>query len=432
MSPSPRRHKERLANGLRVVVVPLPHLHSVTVALYFRAGPRFESAKDSGLSHFLEHMLHRGTERYPSAWHLSDAVERLGSELVAETGRDLCRFALSLAPTQLAEGLALLAEIFTRPRFADIDIERQVVLEEQQEDYDEHGVETAVDDIAVGLAMGRHPLGGRILGPPQNVQRFDVGDLERHFRRCCGGRNMVLSIAGPVDPDGAIRASAAHLGDLPAGELLTGPAPALDLRRPRLRNVATSDSQTEMSLVFPAVAAGDPEQPACEALLGILDGGMSSRMHRRLYDELGLAYSCGAWTETWHDSGLFHLSADTSHNKIEALIHELLGLLDRLVREPVHADELTKVRRRFRLQAARRLDDSARLIELYGGEALYGEPLSLDARLAAIEAVDPAAIQAVARRIFQPNRMTVVLVGAVPRRTVTRLRRAISAWRPAD
>lgn len=426
------RHTSVLANGLQVVVQPLPHLHTLTVALYFRAGPRFEAPADSGLSHFLEHMLHRGTEAFPSAWHLSDAVERLGSELVAETGRDLCRFALSLSPTQLDEGLALLAEIFSRPRFTEIDTEREVVLEEQQEDYDEDGVETAAGDIAVALALGDHPLGGRILGPPENVKSFSVADLKRHFRRCCGARNMILYVAGPVSTAAAVASAQTHLAALPAGQALAGEAPRLAQRRAQFRYVANADSQTEISIVFPAVPADDPMYAACEAMLGVLDGGMSSRMHSRLYDDLGLAYSCGAWMETWHDCGLLHLSADTSHAKVTALITELLTLLGALVATPVHDDELAKVRRRFRLQAARRLDDATRLGELYGGEALYYAPPSLEERLAAIEAVDAAAIQAAARRIFRPAAMTLVLVGTLPRRTVRQLRKTVVEWQVAD
>src|SRR6266568_6914641 len=130
MLPTFGHHKEILANGLRLVTVELPHLHTAAIVVYAKVGSRYESPEDNGLSHFLEHMLFRGSERHPSSFALNLAIESLGGTLYAETGRDYSLYQISLWPELLAEGMAILADIFTAPAFTQIELERQIVLEE--------------------------------------------------------------------------------------------------------------------------------------------------------------------------------------------------------------------------------------------------------------------------------------------------------------
>ncbi|MGH9887611.1 MAG: M16 family metallopeptidase, partial [bacterium] len=158
-----------LDNGLAVTTVALPHLHTAVCALFVKVGARFELPDDNGLSHFTEHMLFRGTERYPTSLALNTAVERLGSTLHAETGRDYTLFQLALEPELVGPAIDVLGELLARPRFSDIELERELVLEELNEDYDEQGVEINADDIARGLVFEAHPLGQRIIGPRTNV-----------------------------------------------------------------------------------------------------------------------------------------------------------------------------------------------------------------------------------------------------------------------
>ena len=188
-----------LENGLGVTTVALPHLHTAVCALFIKVGARFEAPEDNGLSHFVEHMLFRGTERYPTSLALNTAVESLGSTLHAETGRDYTLFQLALEPDRVPEAIDVLGELLTRPRFSDIELERELVLEEINEDYDEHGVEINADDIARGLVLGSHPLGQRIIGPRGNVERFSLADVQRHFQTFYGARNANLCVAGPVE-----------------------------------------------------------------------------------------------------------------------------------------------------------------------------------------------------------------------------------------
>ena len=136
-----------LANGLRVVTVELPHLHTATLIVYAKLGSRYETPEDNGLSHFLEHMLFRGTERYPDSLALNFAIEELGGTLYAETGRDLSLYQITVDPGLVPQGIALLGEIFGAPAFTQIDLERQIILEEINEDLDEDGRDINLDDL---------------------------------------------------------------------------------------------------------------------------------------------------------------------------------------------------------------------------------------------------------------------------------------------
>src|SRR6476619_2097544 len=124
-----RRQMDLLPNGLRVVTVELPHLHSASIVMYAKVGSRYESVDDNGLSHFLEHMLFRGTERLPDAYQINHAIEALGGTLYAETGRDYSLYQISLHPESLVAGLELFGEIFRTPTFSEIDVERRIILE---------------------------------------------------------------------------------------------------------------------------------------------------------------------------------------------------------------------------------------------------------------------------------------------------------------
>src|SRR5689334_18201877 len=157
------RHKDLLGNGLRVVTVELPHLHSASVVMYARVGSRYESPADNGLSHFLEHMLFRGTERLPDAFLLNHAIEALGGTLYAETGRDYSLYQISLHPETLVDGIRLFGEIFCTPSFSDLEVERRIILEEMLEDDDEDGRLINIDDIARATVWPDHPLGYRII-----------------------------------------------------------------------------------------------------------------------------------------------------------------------------------------------------------------------------------------------------------------------------
>jgi predicted Zn-dependent peptidase len=420
-----------LDNGLAVTTVSLPHLHTAVCALFVKVGARFESPEDNGLSHFVEHMLFRGTERYPTSLALNTAVERLGSTLHAETGRDYTLFQLGLEPEQVHAGVELLGELLARPRFADIELERRLILEEINEDYDEQGVEINADDIARGLAFDEHPLGQRIIGPRGNVERFTESDVRRHFSAFYGARNATLCVAGPVAHGAVVDAAGRGFAALPGGaraQVVAAP-PLPRGGGPRLRHVPDAGSQTSLAVLFRAIPELDPAYVALVALLRVLDDGMSTRLHYTLADQKGLAYSVHAAIEPLADAALLEITSATANAKVPELVRELLALLDGLRRGEVTAAELDKARVRYRYETLASLDDASAMAGWFGGTALYYAPPALSQRLAAMARVTVDDVVRVASEVLAPDHLALAAVGTLSRARLGELRGLLTGWR---
>ena len=419
-----------LDNGLEVRTVALPHLHTAVVALFVKIGARFETPADNGLSHFTEHMLFRGTDRYPSSLALNTAVEQLGSTLHAETGRDYTLFQLALEPQYVTGGIAVLGELVGSPRFSDLELERALVLEEINEDYDEDGVEINADDIVRGLVFDGHPLAQRIIGPRENVERFTDGDVRRHFTAFYGASNASLCVAGPVSHAEVVDAAAGRaLAGLPAGRRVEVPSAPPPVAGPRLRHVPDAGSQTSLAILFRAVPELDPAYVALVGLLRVLDDGMSTRLHYTLADQKGLAYSIHAAIEPLADAALFEITGATANAKVPSLVRELFALLDGLRRGEVTADELAKARVRYRYETLASLDDAAAMAGWFGGTALYYPPPPLSQRLEAIGRLGVDDIVKVAGEVLVPGRLALAAVGTLSRARLGELRQIVNDWR---
>jgi predicted Zn-dependent peptidase len=418
-----------LDNGLAVTTVALPHLHTAVCALFVKVGARFEAAEDNGLSHFVEHMLFRGTERYPTSLALNTAIERLGSTLHAETGRDYTLFQLALEPAHVPAAIDLLGELLGRPRFSDIELERTLILEEINEDYDEHGVEINADDIARGLVFEEHPLGQRIIGPRSNVERFSTADVRRHFDTFYGARNATLCIAGPIEHGVVVEYANRALAAMPAGARSEVPAAPPPVIGPRLHHVRDAGSQTSLAVVFRAIPELDPAYVALVALLRVLDDGMSTRLHYTLADQKGLAYSIHAAIEPLADAALFEITGATANAKVPSLVRELLSLLDGLRQGQVTPDELAKARVRYRYETLASIDDASAMAGWFGGTALYYKPPTLSERLAQMERITVDDVVRVASQVLSPQHLALSAVGSLSRARLGELRQVVTDWR---
>jgi predicted Zn-dependent peptidase len=374
-------------------------------------------------------MLFRGTERYPSSLALNTAVERIGSTLIAETSHHFTLFQLALEPERVTAAIELLGELMSRPRFSDIELERALILEEINEDFDEKGVEINADDIARGLAFDAHPLGQRIIGPRENVERFGLADVERHFARFYRAANLSLCVAGPVEHARVVELADTALGSLPRGERASHePAPARSNGKPRFHHVNDAGSQTNLAVLFRAVPELDARYMALLALLRVLDDGMSTRLHYTLADQKGLAYSVNAQIEPLVDAALFEIMSATANAKVPTLVREILTLLDGLRRGEITEDELAKTRMRFRYEILATLDDAVAMASIYGHAPLFHPLPPQSARLEAMSKITIDDVVGVARDVLAPEHLTLVAVGSQSRARLKEVRDLITAW----
>jgi predicted Zn-dependent peptidase len=404
--------KGRLANGLCVVTVETPHLHAAAAGLYVRTGSRYETARTSGLSHFVEHMLFRGSAGFPTSFALNRAIEERCGMLCGETGRDYSLYQVQFHPREMGDVLRILGDLFASPLFSDIELERAIVLEEILEDFDESGQRVNIDDVGRGHAWSGHPLGFPITGPEENIRRFSRRDVVAHFRRFHGARNLVLAVAGPIAHGKTMAAATRAFGGLPAGRRqVPRPAPR-SLPGLTFRSVRTDSAQVEVQFLFRALPDNHPHYPALVTLLRLLDDGMSTPLHYRVCDRKGLAYQVNAGLDPLGDTSLLEISAACGNGKLPELVGEILSILSELRDKPASAAELGKAKRRYARDLEAGFDDVEGLCAWFGDSMLFGRPLRSPAeRYRRMARVSVAQVQDVAREILCPERLVATIVG---------------------
>jgi len=413
--------------GLAIVAVALPGTHQVVIEAETRVGSRYEAPEDNGLSHFLEHVLYRGTPGYPTAFELALAIEERGGELTAATSVDHGALTLTAPPQTAEELVPILADVYSRPLLVGLEAEKGIVREEILETLDDDGREIDPDNLVRALAFGDHPLGRPITGTLAHLDRFDRERLLGHHRAHYTSDGTVVAVAGPVDPERLTARIAAAFSGLPRGRRPT-PTPPAEPDAPRFGYVPHStSSQTSLRVSFRAPAEADPDEPATELLARILDDGMSTRLYRRICDELGLCYDVFARFEAYEDAGLFELGADTAHENAAAVLEQMLAITADLRDAGPSPRELDKAKARLRWQLAEIADDPGAVAEYFGVEQLIGLARSPAARWATIEAVTMDQVRAAAARLFDRRRCAVIASGRLRRgvqdRVVERLHR---------
>lgn len=400
-------------NGLRIVVVPQPHLQGATLSLFVKVGPRYERPAVNGVSHFLEHMLFRGTQHFANAYELSLASERLGGTLEAATYADFTNYQISVPHEHAEAGLELLAELLRAPRFLELELEKKIVREEILADLDERGHEVDVDNLSRMLIFGRHPLGFKITGDADNVDRLSLDDLREHMRLHYGGSNIVLVATGAVDADSIIATAERVLGDLPPGHLTLVEEPPPARHDKHLWFVKNDGSQTELRVCFRSFGGDDPDFMALKLLLRVLDDGMSTRLHRRMTDETGLAYEAFASLDSYEEIGVVELGASVEHDKVAEALHVMLALMSDLRDGEIADAELEKARTRYAWNLRRILDSAEEMAMYAGTQALFGRNPRLELLLEECAAVTLADLKRVARRVIRRESVHIVCVGKV-------------------
>jgi predicted Zn-dependent peptidase len=420
-----------LPNGLRVVVVPQPQLHRAHVALWARVGSRFERPEDNGISHFLEHMIYRGTQRVRSAHEVNLAFEQLGGSLFASTQVDHGIFSLSLPPESLDEACALFGEVLAQPAFLDIDIERGIVIEEILEDLDDEGRQVDADNLSRALIYRDHPLGFTITGSEERVRGFDEAILRRWHTGHYTARNTVLVFSGAVDEAHAMRLADRDFAGLPAGSRIASTAPRHTQRGAHLEVVDNVSSQTELRICFRAFAETDPRRAALDVLMRIVDDGMSTRLYHRLCDARGLCYDVSAGYDGYEDDGVVDVAAGVQHKRAALVTREILTMFEELAREGPTPEELEKTRRRIVWDARTLADSAEETAAFYAGGLLFERFSTPEDHVAQLVRVDARQVREAARDLARPERLTAVAVGLLDDGEDERMGAVVTGWEGA-
>ncbi len=425
---SPQASVATLPNGLQVVVAPLPQLHRAHVALWARVGSRFERPKDNGISHFLEHMIYRGTQRVRSAHEVNLAFERLGGSLFASTQVDHGIFSLSLPPESLDAATAMFGEVLSQPAFLDIDIERGIVLEEILEDLDDEGRDVDPDNLSRALIYGDHPLGMTITGSEGQVRGFDETALRRWHQTHYVAENAVLVFSGAVDEGAAMRLAERDFGALPRGARTAAEAPRHTQKQPRLQIVDNVSSQTELRVCLRALAEHDPLRPALDVLMRLVDDGMSTRLYHRLCDARGLCYDVSAVFDGYEDDGVIDVAAGVQHKRAARVTREILTMFEELAAQGPNEDELSTARRRIAWDARQMADSAEEAGGFFAGGLLFDRFATVPEHVDELLRVSADDVREAARLLAQPDRLNVVAVGLLEDGEDERLAEVVEGW----
>lgn len=390
--------RSELPSGVRVITERMPEARSVSIGMWFAVGSRDEPAPIAGASHFLEHLLFKGTEQR-SARSIALAVDAVGGEMNAYTTREHTAYYLRLPVTELHDGLELLADVVSAPAFREheLDAEREVIIEEllMSEDTPDDLVITALYESL----YPDHPLGRETLGSHDTVEamtREDVADFHRQWYR---PRNAVVAAAGALD-HGQV---CAVIDDLFAG-IEPGAAPQRTAPPATLRPLVVLDrpiEQVHLAVGWPGLPLADEDRYAMWVANHVLGGGMSSRLFQQVREERGLAYTVFTSPSSYSDAGSLILYAGTALNRLGELLTVVEDVLAGFVSEGITEEEHAVALGYLEGSMLLGLEDSgARMSRLGTGLATRDAVTPVDEHIRRIRAVTPADVAAVIGRIF--------------------------------
>lgn len=401
-----------LDNGLRILTVRMPHLHSVSLGFFLGVGSRCESEELAGASHFIEHMVFKGTARRPTAREIAEAIEGRGGIFNANTGLETTLFWAKVAAPHLWEALDVLTDMLLHPRFDPQDIERERVVIGEEINSTLDAPDSLSQILVSRLQWPDHPLGRDIVGTHQSVAALDRETLLAYKAdHYCPGET-ILGLAGLVDHAQVVAWAQAHLSEWNPGPPVTWePAPP-DHRGPCVHVEYRDTEQAHLCLSFTGLSRHDPRRFGVRLLNVILGEGMRSRLFQQVRERLGLAYEVESYVSSLQDTGAIGVYAGVSAHRVQEALCAILAELDRMRQEPVSEEELEKTKESMRGRLVLSLEDSFTVASWYARQQLLGpEVLQPEEMMARFEAVQASDIQNLAQNLFREDRLNLAIVG---------------------
>ncbi len=392
-----------LPSGLRIITEPIPAIRSVAVGCWIDTGTRDELPNEAGASHFLEHLLFKGSEQLSSR-QISETFDAMGAESNAFTSKEYTCFWARLLDDDLPEGLGVLAEMLQRPAFRteEIDSERQVVVEEINMNEDDP-TDVAFEEFSKALFAG-HPLEMPVLGTRESIRAIARDDIQGYWKRRYGAGSTVIALAGSVEHGEVVDLVSDLFGtwDGTTVEHRFQPPPV----EPRVRVTRRNTEQANLILGGEGLSRSDHRRYALELMHLVLGGGLSSRLFTTIREERGLAYSVYSFRMPFAETGAWGVYVGTTPELVPTAMDLILAELDEMVAGGVSDEELERAKGNMRGSLALSLEDSnSRMVRL-GRDELIGQPhLSVDERLERIEAVTGDEVQSVAAEVLTGPRV---------------------------
>jgi predicted Zn-dependent peptidase len=408
-----------LPNGVRVVTERMPHVRSISVGVWIGTGSREESEQQTGISHFIEHMVFKGTKKR-SAEQIARSVDSIGGGLDAFTSKELVSYNVKVLDEHLPDAFDIVSDLVRNPLFNEDDIEKEkgVILEELKMEVD--NPEYLIHEIFSSSFWKGHALGRPILGTRHTIRSFDRDIVERYYRRFYTPRNILITAAGNLSHKRLANLAGEHFGDLKAHPMPkrgSQPKP----HAPLVFKNKNSLEQVHVYMGVPSVAMPHKDRFACYILNAILGGGMSSRLFQNIREKQGLAYTVFSELSMYHDAGCMMVYAGTSPRSAGKVIDSVIHEMEEMVEHTVTEEELRRAKDHLKGSFVLGLEStSSRMGNLARQELYFKRFFSLSEMLESIENVTAREVQGIAAQFFDPKKTAIAMLGPLDGFRLTR------------
>jgi len=407
-----KSNKILLKNNLRVISVPMADALTTTILILVEAGSEYETRKNNGVSHFLEHMCFKGTEKRLSSLDITSELDAVGAAYNAFTSNQYTGYYAKVQPKYFDEILDIISDIYLNPVFnqREIEKERGVIIEEinMYEDLPMRRVQ----EFFTNLLYGDQPAGWNIAGKKEIIRRINRNDFIEYQKNHYLGKSTTVVVTGNFNEKEAVKKIESAFSGIRTGKKVQKLKTVESQKSPRIFLKMKETDQAHLVVGVRAFDIFDKRKYAIDLLADILGGGMSSRLFQKLREEMGAAYYVKSEADLLSDHGFLTASAGVDNNKVSEAIKAVVEEFERLVREPVEKKELQRVKDRCVGGLIMGLETSDQLAGFYGGQEIITKKIvSPEETIKKIQAVKVEEISAVAKDIFKNNKLNLAIIG---------------------
>jgi predicted Zn-dependent peptidase len=404
--------KTILENGLRVITIPMKDNPTVTVFALVEAGSKYETKEKNGISHFLEHMCFKGTINRPSSSDISTELDNIGSRYNAFTSQEYTGYYAKAQYAHVDKLLDIISDMYLNPLFDEKEIEKEkgVIIEEinMREDLPQYKVQNLITE----LVYGDQPAGWDITGPKENIKNISKADFITYRNNFYTSAATTVVVSGNFDEVKIIEKIRDIFEKMPKLEKGTKLKVVEAQAKPEISIFKKETDQTHIVMGVRTFNTYDKRDKVMDILVGVLDAGMSSRLFKKLRDEMGVCYYVSASQDALTDHGFFSVSAGVDSSRVKEVITVVLGELNRLKNELVDSVELQKVKQNLVGTMYLGLESSDSLAKFYGGQEIMNEKIKTPEEIKAeIESVTAEQVLSLAGEIFVDKGLNLAIVG---------------------
>ena len=401
----------KLAGGLRCLTVPIPASKSMTLMVLVRAGSRYETKDDNGISHFMEHMFFKGAEKYPDTMAVASAIDGSGGSFNAFTGEEMVGYFVKISSAKMEIAYDVLSDMLLKSKFDTEEIvrERGVIVEEIRMHHDDPMSQVHTDYHS--LILGDQPLGWDIAGTEEVVNSATREVFLRHHERFYYGANMVICAAGDIDPKKHEEFCDKYFV-YSDGPEAARPDPFKKLKTERIFAREKATEQAHFIFGFQTCGSGHEDETPLKVLNTVLGGAMSSRLFYQIRERRGLAYYIHSSLALYNDVGLFQVSAGVNLQKLEEALKCAVAEVEKIKADEIPDEELNRAKQNINGHTDLALEDSRRVASMYGmREVLYGKIKTPEELTAEVNAVTSKQILDAARKYLVDSEMKMAVIG---------------------